>query len=561
MTRAGLAVPSTDPSRHRWLFWCGIASIACVWFLTLDARHLLRSDEGRYAEIAREMVATGDWVTIRYNGIKYFEKPPLQMWMTALAYEAFGIGEWQARLWVALSGAFAIVITMVAARRWFGAGVAVLSGAILLAAPGWNLGSHFNSLDMGVSGALAGVLAGVLMAQHPSATAAARHSWMGFAWAWVAVAILTKGLIGIALPGLVLVVYTAVARDFAIWRRLHLASGALLMFAIAAPWFVLISSRNPEFARFFFIHEHWQRYLSTVHRRDGAWWYFVPLLLGGFLPWIGVAWRVPAVVRDGSRGEGFRPVLLLAIWVIAIFVFFSASSSKLPGYILPVFPALAVLVALALDRLSPVQWRRQLIGAAFVVVAVLAAAPFADRLAHTQADAGIYRSFATWLAIGGALATFGLAFAWRLKGGDARASKVAYALAFFVMATAALRGHEAFGRRSSGADLVPAIEAFMGPEVPIYSVRMLDHTLPFYLRRTPIMVEVADELEFGIALEPGQSLPTLDAFTERWTSGPHALALMAHETYATLRERKLPMTPVAEDDRRVVVANFESPRR
>ncbi len=550
-----------DTAWPRYVFWCGLVAIACIWFLTLDARHLLRSDEGRYAEIAREMVATGDWVTIRYNGIKYFEKPPFQMWMTALAFEAFGIGEWQARLWVALSGAFGLVVTVIAARRWFGAGVAMLSGAVLLAAPGWNLGSHFNSLDMGVSAALTAVLAGVLMAQHPSASSASRQHWMWFAWASMAVAVLTKGLIGIALPGLVLVLYSVIARDLAIWRRIHIASGAVVLLAIATPWFVLISLRNPEFAHFFFIHEHWQRYLSTVHRRDGAWWYFVPLLVGGFLPWIGLAWRVPAVVRDGSRGSDFRPVLLLAIWSAAIFVFFSASSSKLPGYILPVFPALAVILALALDRLSPPQWRRHLIGAAVVVVAVLAAAPFADRLANGPAQAAAYRSFATWLAAGAALAIFGLAFAWRLSRGDPRASKIAYALAFFLMATAALRGHEAFGRKSSGADLVPAIEAFAGSGVPLYSVRMLDHTLPFYLRRTPVMVDVADELEFGIAQEPGQSLPTLDDFVRRWTSGPHALALMGHDTYATLKDRKLPMTPVAEDDRRVVVANFESPQR
>ncbi len=546
---------------QRVLFWSCIVAIACVWFGTLDARHLLRSDEGRYAEIAREMVATGDWVTIRYNGVKYFEKPPFQMWMTALAYEGFGVGEWQARLWVAVSGALGIAMTMVAARRWFGPTIAVLSGAVLLAAPGWNLGSHFNSLDMGVSGALACVLASVLMAQHPSATPAARRLWMWFAWGSMAIAVLTKGLIGIALPGLVLVVYTAVARDFAIWRRIHLASGALLMLVVAAPWFVLISSRNPEFLRFFFIHEHFQRYLSTVHLRDGPWWYFIPLVVGGFLPWIALFPRMAAAVRGESRSAGFRPVLLLAIWAGAIFLFFSASSSKLPGYILPVFPALAVLAAVALDRLTPTQWRRHLGGAIVVVAALLVATPFAERFATTATQAASYRSFATWLAIGCALALVGLAVAWRLNMGDPRRSMVVYAIALFLMASATLRGHEAFGRNSSGADLVPAIEAMAGPEVPLYSVRMLDHTLPFYLRRTPVMVDVTDELEFGLAREPGQSLPTLAAFEQRWSSGQRALALMSHETFATLRERHLPMTPVAEDDRRVVVANFESPRR
>ena len=549
------------PASRRVLFWSCIVAIACVWFGTLDARHLLRSDEGRYAEIAREMVATGDWVTIRYNGVKYFEKPPFQMWMTALAYEGFGIGEWQARLWVAVSGALGIAMTMVAARRWFGPTVAVLSGAVLLAAPGWNLGSHFNSLDMGVSGALACVLAGVLMAQHPSASPAARRLWMWFAWGSMAIAVLTKGLIGIALPGLVLVVYTAVARDLAIWRRIHLASGALLMLVVAAPWFVLISSRNPEFARFFFIHEHFQRYLSTVHLRDGPWWYFIPLLIGGFLPWIALFPRMAMAVRDESRPAGFRPVLLLAIWAVAIFLFFSASSSKLPGYILPVFPALALLAAVALGRLTPAQWRVHLTGAIVVVAALLVATPFAERFARTAAQVASYRSFATWLAIGCSLAFVGLVVAWRLNTSDPLRSMVVYTIALFLMATATLRGHEAFGGASSGADLVPAIAAMAGPEVPLYSVRMLDHTLPFYLRRTPVMVDVTDELEFGLAQEPGQSLPTLAAFEQRWNSGQRALALMSHETFATLRERHLPMTPVAEDDRRVVVANFESQRR
>jgi 4-amino-4-deoxy-L-arabinose transferase-like glycosyltransferase len=99
------------------VFWIGLL-ILLVWFGTLDARHLLRSDEGRYAEIAREVFSSGDWVTIRYNGLKYFEKPPFHLWMTALAYHAFGVGDWQARLWVAISGVVGMLMTMVAAHRW-----------------------------------------------------------------------------------------------------------------------------------------------------------------------------------------------------------------------------------------------------------------------------------------------------------------------------------------------------------------------------------------------------------------------------------------------------------
>jgi 4-amino-4-deoxy-L-arabinose transferase-like glycosyltransferase len=110
----GLTVMRRQVSRNRTAV-AVVLIVVLAWFLPLGMRHLLPSDEGRYAEIAREMLASGDWITIRYNDLKYFEKPPFHMWMTAIAYAAFGIGEWQARLWVALSGAFGLGISMVAA--------------------------------------------------------------------------------------------------------------------------------------------------------------------------------------------------------------------------------------------------------------------------------------------------------------------------------------------------------------------------------------------------------------------------------------------------------------
>ncbi|HBO78286.1 MAG TPA: 4-amino-4-deoxy-L-arabinose transferase, partial [Cupriavidus sp.] len=91
----------------------------------------------------------------------------------------------------------------------------------------------------------------------------------------------TKGLVGIALPGLVLVVYTLVTRDWGLWRRLHLALGVVVMLVITVPWFYLVSVRNPEFPNFFFIHEHWQRYTSNIHSRSGSVFYFLPLVIGG----------------------------------------------------------------------------------------------------------------------------------------------------------------------------------------------------------------------------------------------------------------------------------------
>ncbi|HEY2187980.1 MAG TPA: glycosyltransferase family 39 protein, partial [Caldimonas sp.] len=389
------------------LFAALAAIVACAWFLTLDARHLLPADEGRYAEIAREMLASGDWVTIRYNGVKYFEKPPFQIWMTALAFKAFGIGEWQARLWTALCGAAGLIVTATAAARWYGRRVGMLTGLVLLAAPAWNIGGHFNSLDMGLSAALAFVLAGFLIAQHPAASGITRRNWMLVAWAAMGIAILTKGLIGLVLPGLILVVYSVAARDGSVWRRLHLGVGLLVMLAIATPWFVLVSRRNPEFLDFFFIHEHLQRYLSPIHHREGSWWYFLPQLVLGFLPWLGLSWSMAKGVRSEPAHEGFRPALLLGVWAASILVFFSFSSSKLPGYVLPLYPALAILAACALDRLDRRQWRRHVLAALLLMVIGCIATPFVARQGTIGTPNALYREFALWLAAALALGLVG----------------------------------------------------------------------------------------------------------------------------------------------------------
>jgi 4-amino-4-deoxy-L-arabinose transferase-like glycosyltransferase len=541
----------------------GIAAalVACVWFFTLGARHLLPADEGRYAEIAREMAASGDWVTIRYNGLKYFEKPPFQFWMTALAYDAFGVGEWQARLWTALSGAAGLAVTAFAAKRWFGARVGLLTALVLLAAPGWNLGSHFSSLDMALSGAFAFIVAGLLLAHHPAASATSSRNWMLVAWVAAAVAVLTKGLIGIVLPGLVVAVYCLATRDFSIFRRLRIGTGLLLMLVIVAPWFVLVSERNPEFARFFFVHEHWERYLSPTHHREGAWWYFIPQLMVGFLPWIGLSWAMAKDVGAKASDPQFRPTLLLGVWAATIFVFFSFSSSKLPGYILPIYPALAILAARALDRLDAVRWRRHVVSALAVVAAGGLATPLLTRLGTQLTPNALFRQFAPWVGAAMALGVAGLATAWRLNSASTLRSIAVYALTFFAVVTVVLRGHETFGSSSSGAALAARVRPVLEPGMPLYSVRLVDHTLPFYLRHTTILVESSGELEFGVEQEPGKWLPSIDAFLARWTSGPRALAVMSPPTLQELRTKHASFFVVDSDVRRVVVANFEPSSR
>jgi hypothetical protein len=172
------------------------------------------------------------------------------------------------------------------------------------------------------------------------------------------------------------------------------------------------------------------------------------------------------------------------------------------------------------------------------------------------------RRYGLWLAGAFAVLAGGAELARRLnRRADLLPSVTAYALASFLASTVALLGHETLGRPASGVDLVPQIEAVLKPQMPIYSVRLLDHTLPFYLRHTTLMVEDADELAFGAQQEPSKWLPTLAAFEQAWTHGPPALALMSHPTYQALSASALPMTKVTSDERRVVVANFGLPPR
>ena len=131
------------------LLW--ISLLAIVWLGSLGWRHLIPSDEGRYAEIAREMLVNGNWIVPRYNGYLYFEKPPLQMWATAFTFQLFGLGEWQARLWTGLTSFFSILLVGFTVYKIWGIRAGTITALVLASSPLWIIGGHFNSLDMGIA--------------------------------------------------------------------------------------------------------------------------------------------------------------------------------------------------------------------------------------------------------------------------------------------------------------------------------------------------------------------------------------------------------------------------
>ena len=558
--RQVLATGSTV--RSAWLA-AGLLLLCCVvWLLALDARTLVPTDEARYAEMSREMAVSGDFITPRLNGIKYFEKPPLQIWMTALAFKAFGVGEWQARLWTGLCGLFGIFLTAWCGMRLFGRNVGIAAGAVLASCLYWGLAGHINSLDMGLAAMMTLALCGFLLAQRRDATAREQRNWMLACWAGMALAVLSKGLIGVVLPGAVLALHSLAARDWALWRRLHIGLGLVLFFAITAPWFILVSLANPEFPHFFFIHEHFQRFTSNVHGREGAWYYFIPLLLAGLIPWLTV---FPQSLRHALRQAmaGSRESGLLLIWAIFIFLFFSLSGSKLPSYILPVFPALALLLALYLKDQSGKALRFAAVGFFLCCLIGLVGVLSFPLGGKDPYELPRYQAYLPW-EVGATLAGMaGAALAlWigRKREWDGLAILAATA---FLVGQALLAGHEPLGRYKAGLHLVPAIQKELGSEVgsaPIYAVDLYEQALPFYLGRTLTLVASAGELEFGLRQEPALWLPTFDSFTERWQAeragGRKALAIMRPNTYAAMKAAGLPMQVIAQDSRRIIVTNI-----
>jgi len=557
---------------------------AVLWFGGLGYRKLIKPDEGRYAEIPREMVASGDWVTPRLNGLKYFEKPPLQYWTTAAAYEVFGLHEWTSRLWTALTGFLGVLVVGYTATRLYDFRTGLIAATVLASSLAYVLLGHFNTLDMGLTFFMTATMCAVLLACDASvgkttvdagiassggfepahcgggssnatakSAAMSARRWMLVAWASLAFATLSKGPVAVVLCGGALVVYLAMSRDWALLSRLTLVRGLALFVLIAGPWFVAVSRVNPSFAHFFFIHEHVERFLTTEHRREGPLWYFVPIVVVGMLPWLSL---LPKALIDAWRARarrGFAPQRLLIGYAATIFVFFSVSGSKLPSYVLPMFPALALLLAPTLARIDAGLLRRHLVFVAFVAAAVTIAFLFVpldsaspvDDVARFRIAACV--AMLPWL-IGTIIATV------LAKRARVSAAIAAAGLAALLGWSALLIAHETIGRGMSTYDLAEDMKPSIAADTTIYSIGTFEHTLDFYLRRTVTLVAFRDELAFGLDEEPALGVPTLAAFIARWNTDRAPLAIMAPDVFATLSRANLPMRVVARDGRRVVVA-------
>ncbi len=524
-----------------------------AYFLFLGSAPLIEPDEARYAEIAREMLERGDFITPHLNYVKYFEKPPLHYWLTALSFALLGQDEFAARFPGALAGLLGILWTYHLGRRVLGPAEGLLAALTLGTCVGYQAQARLNIIDPTLTTCLSVALGSFLIASREGERSSRTYYHLFFLSA--ALAVLAKGLIGIVLPLGIIGLYLILTRRFSLLRQIPLWTGLPLFLAVSAPWFIVVGLKNPEFFNFFFVHEHFQRYLSTVHHRVEPFWWYLPIYLLTILPWsfflpaaLASLWR-PSPALDGR--------IFLWLWTGVILLFFSRSKSKLIPYILPVLPPSALL-------LGPT-FLESFAGRAFVGRLLLYAASIACALTGVvtivlhfwprpplDSTAGVIMA-AIFLS-GGLLGLLGS------RAGNRLGVFAALCLAWWVLEIVALppvveRWAEA--ERKSSKELC-LLAARKGPEgARLASYGWYEQALPFYAGRRVMVVGPKGELAFGSMLGD-QSAWFLEPpqFESLWDSDTPLVTIIDERNLPAFSQSvKTPPRALGRQDRRVAITN------
>ena len=525
------------------LRWWGWVALAIVWLLTIQIRPMLDPDEGRYAEIPREMLTTGNWVTPRLDGLKYFEKPALQYWATAALYGIFGLSNWSSRLWTVGLGFACLPLVYAWVARLYSRRAALMALVLLAMSPYFGLIGHLNLLDAGFAFWMCATVLAFARAQSASVRSNEERNWMLLCWAAAALAVLTKGIVVFVLAGGALLAYCVAERDLSPWRRLHLMLGLPLFLALATPWFIVVSLRNPDFAPFFFVHEHFQRFLTKEAQRVEPWWYFLALLVIGALPWLIALLRgVAASWRESDSTSGFKPLKFLLVFSALTLVFFSMSDSKLATYILPMFPPMAAFTGVWVAD------RPRFLERSAGVAAGLALFVAAGLLVYSQhRNAMIPAEALGWAVAAGLTAAVAAVIARRDR-------PVAVALLFIFAWQALLCEYTVIPPSRSAHALVQAVAPQVHPGTALYSVGEYRQTIPPYLGRTLTLVSFQGELEFGQAREPGRQTATPAEFVRQWDASRDAIAFFDPRVWDHYRQQGLPGRIIAQDSFTVAVS-------
>ena len=525
---------------------------ALLYLPGLGRPALWEPDEGRYAEIAREMVVSGDYATPRDDFELYFEKPPLVYWAEAAAIRVFGVNEFAVRFPAAIFSVGQVVVTAALAEVMLDASAGFFAALVLALSPLFFGFARFATLDPALSFFLTVALgAFYLAARDDSFSRPSARKWMLISAAMLALGTLAKGPIALLLGGAIALAWLVIERRFRQIAQMPLVWCALIYAAIVVPWFVLAEARNPGFMRFFLIHEHLERYVTSSEHGWGP-WFFIPIVIGGMWPWIffvplgwsamraGDALPAPAPAQfDRSATARF-----LGIWFVVIFVFFSIPRSKLGSYILPALPPLAIVAGygLAYMRTLEALSRRRLLAVIAIANFALAAILFVFFklvLAPINPELGLDGLLIAGILVSGAIAMYAL---------GRSASRVPYALgaiALAMLATVPLaaRVREDASSISTYRDLAMAVRPYLAGNCTLASYRHYVQSLPFYTHQRETRVEYWGELSEVSSPSPGKS-PFLIGSDARlrqvWSSGACMVLIANDRDFRALQDSLKP---------------------
>lgn len=464
-----------------------VGSAAALFFLHLGVYGLWEPDEARYAEIAREMLALHDFIVPHLNYVPYIEKPPMLYWLTALAMRLGGVNELSARFVNAAAAVLGVAAVYCFALRVLDLRRAIVCAIVLMTSALYAIMAQVLTTDMLVSAAITIAFFSFYLQWREG------RRWWWLMYFAVAAGTLVKGPVAIILPGIGGAVFLTWEHDWRnFWRRFHVSAGIAITVVIALPWFIAISIRQPDFFQFYIIGEHFRRAFQASYSHGEPYYYYVPILAAGMLPW---SLMVPFLPWRARHLAPLRAFCLSA--AITVFAAFSLANAKLVPYILPMFPPLAIVIGDGLvDLIDSGRRRAGLIFSAGLIVSagvgLLLVASNADHFVSPYP-----RLVRPLLEIAGGLlvsggATIGALFLYRMNR-TALASLALVACAVIVLID---YGRECVEPTRSYAQLAREIERRAPAAVLICYPRYIQ-SLPFYCRRRVVLIGPETELFYG----------------------------------------------------------------
>ena len=519
-----------------------------VYFYGLGNYALMDPDEGRYSEIPREMIETGDYITPRLNYVKYFEKPVLHYWLTAGAFFMFGQNEFASRFFPVIAGLGGCVITFLLAKKITrDKNASALASLILGSSILWYSISRINLTDM----TLTFFFTLALYFYRFWLDDDKRISIVMF-YVSMALAVLTKGLIGVVLPGGIALLNLIFTKQYRRIPGLFSPLAIIVFFLIVSPYFVAVCRANDDFFEFFFIREHFLRYTTTIHERYEPVWFFVPIIIAGFIPWSGMLIDAAMSAFGKSKLISKNDGIFLGLWFLLPFIFFSLSNSKLITYITPCMPPVAVLGAGALSVYDGKDFKRFVITSGVLIIP-LALTGFI--LPSIKNDPDYNAMIIPAAALSVMLLVFFVMSMMLLKGKKALSLTFLCIVSFMTLqaASGAFKVEADHLSSKSAAEIIKTLDA---EDVVVYQNLM--QGVGFYLERRTITAEILNELEFGAMQEKDPRWFIDDSkLAELWKS-PRRVVLVMRDKHLQSLTKLFGASPVRKWTTKssTVIANF-----